>query len=49
MATVPSPSPDYDSPEPSSMPTELPPMPGDTDMPVPIDEPMPEGPAVQGA
>ena len=47
MASIPSPTPDYgpiDTPQPTEMPTELPPMPGDVDQPAPIGEPMPEGP-----
>lgn len=38
MATVPNPEPDYgpvDSPQPTTPPSELPPMPGDVDVPEP--------------
>jgi len=46
MATVPNPEPDYgpvDSPQPTSPPSEMPPMPGDIDMPEPMGEPGVEG------
>ena len=42
MASIPNPEPDYgpvDSPQPTVPPSELPPMPGDIDMPEPMGEP----------
>ena len=44
MASMPPSSPDYDTPHPSGVPTELPPMPGDIDDPAPMGDPMPEMP-----
>jgi len=51
MASAPNPEPDYgpiDNPEPSSPPSELPPLPGDIDQPAPISEPGPTAPGFVG-
>ena len=42
MASVPNPEPDYgpvDNPQPTAPPSELPPMPGDVDVPAAVREP----------